>query len=396
MDSEFKNQDINILIVDDNPFNLKLLAAILSEKGYKVRPVPNGNLALSAARAIHPNLILLDINMPGMSGYEVCQELKDDKLTADIPIIFITVKDEIADKVRGFDLGAVDYITKPFHPKDVLARVETHVKLRHLQRILNNKNIVLENEIKERKRLELQLRQAHKMEALATFSGGIAHDFNNILSIILGNTELAMDEVLEYSSSREYLENVRKASLKAKNIILRLLSATRHIKKEYKPQNFALLVKEALEKIHLLLPENVTIKESISDLFESVEADPKQILEMMLELCKNSLDAIGDNVGIIEIFLSKVVLDEKEISLFKDLKPGTYIEFKISDTGCGITKENIEYIFDPYFTTGDIAVKSGMGLAIVNSIVRSHEGAISVSSEEGKGTTFRAVFPIKK
>src|ERR671932_108440 len=134
------NQQGNILVVDDTPNNLRLLAGILQGRGYEVRPVPNGKLALSGARGFLPDLILLDIMMPEMDGYEVCSKLKADERTKDIPVIFVSAINDVLDKVKAFSVGGVDYITKPFQVEEVLARVETHLALQRLQKSLQDKN----------------------------------------------------------------------------------------------------------------------------------------------------------------------------------------------------------------------------------------------------------------
>ena len=123
----------SVLVVDDNPDNLRLLSGILTDQGYKVRPAPSGALALKSVRSTLPDLILLDIKMPEMDGYEVCRRLKAEEQTSDIPVIFISALDDVMDKVKGFGVGAVDYITKPFQHEEVLARVRTHLELRRLQ-----------------------------------------------------------------------------------------------------------------------------------------------------------------------------------------------------------------------------------------------------------------------
>lgn len=140
----------NILVVDDTPANLRLLAGMLTEHHYKVRPVPNGMLALGAAQAAPPDLILLDINMPGMNGYEVCQALKSNPKTRDIPVIFISALDEVTDKVKAFEVGGVDYVTKPFQFAEVMARIETHLTLRWLRQKLEEANQYLEKRVQER------------------------------------------------------------------------------------------------------------------------------------------------------------------------------------------------------------------------------------------------------
>lgn len=161
------NQNINeyagnILVVDDNPQNLRLLIAILSMRGYKVRPAPSGSIALESAFSTPPDLILLDIMMPEMNGYEVCQKLKESELTSSVPVIFISAIDAVADKVKAFEMGAVDYITKPFQAEEILARVNTHLSLRRTQKML-------EEEIELRKESEERLKVTSlKYQKMAT------------------------------------------------------------------------------------------------------------------------------------------------------------------------------------------------------------------------------------
>ncbi len=199
------SQQPNILVVDDTIANLHFLTKLLTIQNYTVRPVPEGAMAIASARVVQPDLILLDIMMPDMSGYEVCQRLKADELTREIPVIFISVKNEILDKVRAFAIGAVDYITKPFEAEEVLARVKTHLALRNLQKTLEQKNRDLEQEIAERRRAEAQLSltnselsetiemltktqstlvASEKMADLGQMMAGIAHELNSPLGAI--------------------------------------------------------------------------------------------------------------------------------------------------------------------------------------------------------------------
>ncbi|GAK55092.1 diguanylate cyclase with PAS/PAC and GAF sensors [Candidatus Vecturithrix granuli] len=152
----------NILAVDDVHANLHLLTEILTQHGHTVRPVPDGRLAVTSAKAAPPDLILLDIMMPGLSGYEVCKQLKADEHTRDIPIIFISALNQVFDKVKAFSIGGVDYVTKPFHPDEVLARVNAHLAIRHLQKQLQEQNIQLQQEIFERKRAQESLQQRNR------------------------------------------------------------------------------------------------------------------------------------------------------------------------------------------------------------------------------------------
>lgn len=184
-----KTHQGNILVVDDTPENLRLLAGILSEKGYQVRPVPNGKLALSAAQKIPPDLVLLDIMMPEMDGYQVCQQLKASEITKDIPVIFISAINDVLDKVKAFAVGGVDFITKPFQVEEVLARIETHLKICSLQQSLQEKNQDLATAFQQLQTTQEHLIQSEKMAALGQLIAGIAHEINTPLGIIGSSIE---------------------------------------------------------------------------------------------------------------------------------------------------------------------------------------------------------------
>ncbi|MEB3283569.1 MAG: response regulator [Lyngbya sp.] len=179
----------NILVVDDTPDNLRLLGNLLRKEGYKVRLIPNGELALSGVELLLPDLILLDVMMPDMSGYEVCQRLKANERSQDVPVIFISAINEVADKVKAFEAGGVDYITKPFQVQEVLARVETHLKIHFLQKNLLEKNHELEITLAQLKATQHQLIQSEKMAALGQLVAGIAHEINTPLGAIRSSIE---------------------------------------------------------------------------------------------------------------------------------------------------------------------------------------------------------------
>lgn len=190
----------NILIVDDTPANLRLLAAILSKEGYTVRPVPNGTLALTAALAEAPNLILLDIRMPGMDGYQVCEKLKAEEKTRNIPIIFISAQSEVIDKIKAFSMGGVDYITKPFEAEEVLVRVKTHLSIHNLRKELEEKNSALTDALKKLRSAQNQLILREKMAALGQLVAGIAHEINTPLGAIrasISNISNALQKSVE-------------------------------------------------------------------------------------------------------------------------------------------------------------------------------------------------------
>lgn len=190
----------NILIVDDMPANLRLLTEILAHREYMVRPVTDGLMAIAAAQIEAPDLILLDIMMPNLTGYEVCERLKADERTREIPIIFISAKNELFDKVKAFSLGGVDYIAKPFQAEEVLARVETHLALRSLQQRLKAQNVELTEALRQLKLTQEQLIQREKIAALGHLIAGIAHEINTPLGAIHAsnsNINHALDQSLE-------------------------------------------------------------------------------------------------------------------------------------------------------------------------------------------------------
>jgi len=183
-----------ILIVDDTVVNLQVLTRILMERGYKIHPAISGKLALNSVQFLLPDLILLDIKMPDMNGYEVCEQLKANHNTRDIPIIFISALTDVFNKVKAFSMGGVDYITKPFQTEEVLARVETHLKLRHTQQQLMQQNETLQTTLTHLKATQKELIQSEKMVALGQLVAGIAHEINNPLSVI----NIAVDSINEF------------------------------------------------------------------------------------------------------------------------------------------------------------------------------------------------------
>ncbi|MGD2028403.1 MAG: cache domain-containing protein [Desulfobacterales bacterium] len=247
-------------------------------------------------------------------------------------------------------------------------------------------------DITEQKKLEGQLHHALKMESIGTLAGGIAHDFNNILGIILGNTELAMDDVPEWNPARLNLEEILTASLRAKDVVRQLLSFARKTKLEKKPTNILPIVKDALKLLRSSLPTSIELRQNIPQNVDTILADPTQINQVLINLCTNADHAMPDG-GIIEVTLKNAALDEDTAAQHPDVTPGRYVNLTVSDTGQGITREAIDRIFDPYFTTKELGKGTGMGLAVVHGIVKGHNGLITVQSEIGKGTTFNIFFP---
>ena len=246
----------------------------------------------------------------------------------------------------------------------------------------------------EKERLEEQLQQAQKMEAIGTLAGGIAHDFNNILSIIIGYTELILMNGNVSDEVRQNLKEVFNASKHARDMVKQILAFSRQSKHERKPIQVTHIVKEAIKLLRASLPTTISIEQHIEKNIGVIEADPTQIHQVMMNLCTNAAHAISEKDGVLKISLSNIELDQMAYAKIPDLEAGSYLKMSVSDTGHGIHPEAQEKIFNPYFTTKEKGEGTGLGLAVVQGIIKSHNGAITVESEVGKGATFHVYLPI--
>lgn len=246
----------------------------------------------------------------------------------------------------------------------------------------------------EKQRLEAQLQQSQKMEAIGTLAGGIAHDFNNILGIIIGNTELAIDDVPEWNPAKECLQEIRKASMRAKDVVRHILSFARKTMAERKPIQIGTIIKDSLILIRASIPATIEIRQNIACASEMILADPTEINQILMNLCTNASHAMPDDGDVLEVSLEAISLDKASVSQYEDLATGNYVKLTVKDSGQGIDPEIMDRIFDPYFTTKDVGKGTGMGLSVVYGIVKKNEGAIKVKSEFGKGTIVEVVFPL--
>ena len=250
------------------------------------------------------------------------------------------------------------------------------------------------HDITEIKDIETQLRQSHKMESIGTITGGIAHDFNNILGIILGNTELALDDVPEWNPAHSNLEEIKTAGLRATNIVRQLLSFSRKTDQKLEPIEIALVIKDALNFLRSTIPTTIDIEQDIQITNETILADPTQINQIIMNLCINASHAMEETGGAIKVIEKKVSLDNTSAKAYPELSPGEHIMIQVSDTGKGVDPDIIDRIFDPYFTTKKVGKGSGMGLSVVHGIVKNHSGTITVDSNPGIGTRFSILFPL--
>ena len=248
----------------------------------------------------------------------------------------------------------------------------------------------------EKERLEQQLQQAQKMEAIGTLAGGIAHDFNNILSVIIGYTELVLMNGNIDDEVRENLREVFNASKHARDMVKQILAFSRQSKQERKPIQATHIVKAAIKMLKASIPETISIQQDIGKDIGIIKADPTQIHQVLMNLCTNAAHAIGDKDGELKISLHNIELDENAAARIPDLKSGSYLKLSVKDTGHGIQPDAHKQIFNPYFTTKQKGEGTGLGLAVVQGIVKSHKGAVTVESKAGQGATFHLYLPTIK
>ncbi len=253
--------------------------------------------------------------------------------------------------------------------------------------------VTLFMDITERKHLETQLQQAQKIEAIGTLAGGIAHDFNNILFGIFGYLEMAMDDIPENDPLRRYLNAVLKGAGRAKDLVRQILTFSRQSDQELKPLKAQLVIKEALKLLRASLPSTIEINRDIDKDCGLVLADPTQIHQLVMNLCTNAYHAMEQTGGKLKVTLKEV---EWAIEDVKDpsMAPGPHACLTVTDTGLGMEEGVMAKIFDPYFTTKEKGKGTGLGLAVIHGIVKSHGGHINVYSESGKGAEFRVYLPV--
>ncbi len=247
--------------------------------------------------------------------------------------------------------------------------------------------VAVKRDVSNEVRLEKQVRQSQKLEALGTLAGGIAHDFNNVLTPILGYTEMAVDDLPPGSRVRESLTRVLSAAERARDLVKQILAFSRRGEQERHSIHLAPLVRETLKLVSATLPKTIEIRSRIDDQADLAVADATQIHQVLLNLCTNAWHAMGDEGGVLEVSLEAV--DGAE-----GAPAGPHVHLAVRDTGCGIPAGVLERIFEPFFTTKPVGEGTGLGLSAVHGIVRGHGGVVTVESEPGAGSTFHVYLPL--
>jgi signal transduction histidine kinase/ABC-type nitrate/sulfonate/bicarbonate transport system substrate-binding protein/ActR/RegA family two-component response regulator len=246
---------------------------------------------------------------------------------------------------------------------------------------------------KDKRKIYEQLQQSQKTEAIGTLAGGIAHDFNNILAAILGFADMAQEDIPNWSPAKLQIKEVLNAGNRAKDLVKQILAFSRNSGQSREPVNIQLLISETLNFLRASIPTTIEIRVNSDSQSSRILADPTQIHQVLMNLCTNAAYAMEEEGGVLSLDLREVQSTDEHLGSNPDREPGSYILLSVTDTGVGISKEIIERIFDPYFTTKAVGKGSGMGLAVVHGIVHSHGGLATVESTLGQGTTFKLYFP---
>jgi two-component system sensor histidine kinase/response regulator len=357
-----------ILVVDDTPDNLRLLSAILMRKNYEVRKALNSTQAIASVKASAPDLILLDIKMPKVNGYEVCTMLKEDATTRDIPIIFISALDDALDKVQAFAVGGADSLTKPFQEDEVLARIENQLKIQHLQRQLKAQN--------------QELRRSN--QDLDQFAHIVSHDLQQPLQSIMGYSKLLMMQCSDTldPAVKKHISSIVQAGDRMHKLVQHILQ---YAQADQSPSNFT------------QSPLNSIIKQVVSNLDSAIQQQSAQVTYGNLPII------YGDEIRLVQLFQNLIG------NALKFTAPHTppHIEIAsaphgvgtwlvtVKDNGIGIPQEHWQSIFDSFqrLHTEEQYPGNGIGLATCKKIVENHGGRIWVESQVGNGTTFYVVLP---
>ena len=416
----------DILIVDDTPDNLRFLSSLLLDEGYNVRKSTNGQMALTAVKTVPPDLILLDVNMPKMSGYEVCELLKKDSQTSSVPVIFLSALDDVMDKVKAFKVGGVDYITKPFKIEEVLARIQNQLTIKNLQNELQAQNTQLQQALNELKKAQAQLVQKEKMLGLGQLAAGMAHEINNSIGFVSSNLEPASEYIQDLLNlinlyQQEYPNpsiSIQEAiqeidldflSLDIKKImgsmqtgaerISTMILALRIFSRLNESDIKAVDIHEGLDSTLLLLqhrlrkerkcPEIKVIKQYGN--LPLVTCYASQLNQVFFNLLNNAIDAIDSGLekGITE-------LSSPTIWINTELTPYKTVKIQIKDNGIGIDEKVRSRLFNPFFTTKPVGQGSGLGLVTSYEIVvEKHKGELRCNSLHGQGAEFTIEIPVQ-
>ncbi|NIY85425.1 response regulator [Vibrio hepatarius] len=392
----YQEKQEKVVVIDDSKTLCNTFCELLADLGFRTEGYYSGNTALEAMQKDIPDLLLLDLNMPDVDGYEVCRRMQSNKALADIPIVVISSYSNIDEKLKAFEAGAVDYVTKPIQMAEVQARIETHLSLRRYQRALEEKNTQLTQTLDELKDAQRQLIQTAKLASIGKLVAGVAHEINNPVSFIIGNAHIIQRDLTKLIQSSATnvgertniegtlselvpaVDDILEASHRINNIVKDLQSFSAKGATDKSTVNFSTLVKKAVNwtrksnqpaaEILLVLPS-----------YLPVLGDEGQLTQVILNLLANALDASKDE-------------DTPTITMQGE-RCGENVVLRIKDNGTGVEAHHLEHLFDPFFTTKKVGEGTGLGLSISYGLVTEHNGSLAVENNPDKGACFTLTLP---
>ncbi|MDC8756112.1 response regulator [Janthinobacterium fluminis] len=425
-----------VLIVDDTPANVAVLADYLEDQGLRVVVAQDGEEGLARAHFVKPDLILLDVMMPGMDGFETCRRLKAHEAVKDIPVIFMTALTDTGNVVQGFSVGGVDYVTKPIQIEEVLARINTHLSLRAMHRQVSEHNQTLRQEVamrlqteaelqaigNEQRSLIAKLQQAHeqllqseKMASIGQLAAGIAHEINNPIGFVNSNMGALQGYFDTLFGALDDCDEAIKQGADQPHIAARYAQIRKGADIDFLKEDFGDLMRESLEGLKRV-KDIVQALKDFSHVGESnwLAADLHRGLDSTLNIVNNEIKYKAEIVKqygelplvkclasqLNQVFMNLLVNAAHAIKEFGVITIRTgctgpdWVWVEIGDNGQGMAPDVMKRIFEPFFTTKAVGSGTGLGLSLSYGIVNKHGGRIEVSSEPGQGCRFTVHLPV--